>query len=276
MACDSPIWVQPKQQWKDKVPVPCGRCPPCKIRRVNGWVFRLNQELNRSINAHFVTVTYNTDNVPITQNGFMTLVKKDMQDYLKRLRKLQDDKIKYYLVGEYGTIRKRPHYHAIMFNVINTDIYQKAWNKGDIHIGQVTSASMAYCMKYLDKPMSFKHARDDRQKEFSLMSKKLGENFLTDAMKKYYVSDITRLYCTNVGDYKVAMPRYYRDKIYTDEQKEAQRDHIQELFNDKTEKEKAEFGKTNSAKVMDFETYKALQKLARHNNFYKNQTLRDV
>jgi len=107
--CDSPFFVLPKAA-VEKVPVPCGRCPPCKLRRVNGWVFRMLEEEKVSSSSHFVTLTYDTSTVPISDNGFMTLRKRDFQLFMKRLRKLcLDAKLKDYAVGEYGTNYKRPH-----------------------------------------------------------------------------------------------------------------------------------------------------------------------
>lgn len=153
--CDSPYWVMPKMGI-EKVPVPCGRCPICKHRRVNTWVFRLSQELKRSVSGHFVTFTYDTRHVPISDNGFMTLRKKHFQDFMKRLRKLEPNHLKYYAVGEYGTHNNRPHYHAIIFNVLDTGSYASAWEFGQIHIGHVSSDSIAYTMKYIDKSGSEK------------------------------------------------------------------------------------------------------------------------
>ena len=42
MACDSPYYTTMANM--QKVPVPCGRCPPCRKTRINQWVFRLQQE----------------------------------------------------------------------------------------------------------------------------------------------------------------------------------------------------------------------------------------
>lgn len=272
--CDTPFWVLPKAAF-EKVPVPCGRCPPCKQRRVNSWVFRLQQEYKRATAAHFVTITYNTDNVPISKNGFMTLCKRDMQLYLKRLRKLQTEQIKYYLVGEYGTKNKRPHYHVIFFNVKNTQYFQDAWEKGDIHIGGVTSASMAYCMKYIDKPQSKKHVRDDRVPEFPLMSKKLGDNYIDEKIEAYHKADIKRLYVTNEGGYKLALPKYYRQKLYTEQEQRQQRLYVQAEFDKRTESDKREFALLYpNSKNFTFDDWQDLQKLGRHEIFYKNQKIR--
>jgi len=57
-----------------------------------------------------------TDETPAHADS---LIKRDVQLFVKRLRKDQDArglaKIRYYLVGEYGDQTKRPHYHAAIF-----------------------------------------------------------------------------------------------------------------------------------------------------------------
>lgn len=236
MKCDSPLWVQVKNPvGRQTVPVPCGRCPPCKIRRVNSWVFRLLEEEKVSSSAFFVTLTYDTSTVPISDNGFMTLRKSDFQDYMKRLRKLCDGyTLKYYAVGEYGSIRSRPHYHAIVFNVPEAKFFADAWSLngssiGNVHVGNVSGDSIAYTMKYIDKAQycSKRYCRDDRAFEFSLMSKGLGKSYFENpAIVKYHKADLSRLYCTKVGGYKIAMPKYYRANIYSRHEMQQQTDLI--------------------------------------------------
>ncbi|AXH73750.1 MAG: replication initiator protein [Microviridae sp.] len=184
MKCDDPFFVYARTG--DRVPIRCGKCPPCKLERVNSWVFRLMEEEKRHDCAHFITLTYDTSTVPITENGFMTLRKKDTQDFWKRLRKAHPDlNVKYYLVGEYGTKNNRPHYHAIVFGVPDTQYYADAWSifgtqLGSLHVGSVTGDSIAYCLKYIDKPHSRRHKRDDREKEFNTSSQGLDVLLLSD------------------------------------------------------------------------------------------------
>ena len=59
----------------------------------------------------FITLTYNNNNLP----KYKSLVKKELQDFFKRLRKKYGEGIRYYACGEYGPKGKRPHYHAIIF-----------------------------------------------------------------------------------------------------------------------------------------------------------------
>lgn len=272
--CDSPYYMESSDDdgHIGHIPFPCGRCPACKRRRVNQWVFRMRQEEKVSTSAYFVTLTYATSTVPISNKGYMTLRKKDFQDFMKRLRererKYNRVNLKYYACGEYGETRFRPHYHIILFNLAVLENINLAWNKGDVHIGKVSGASIAYTCKYIDKEKRIPlHRNDDRQKEFSLMSKGLGKNYLTPQMVKYHRSHLDRNYCLDTDGRKVALPKYYRDKIFSDDEKRINREYI---VNHKTER-------TNLLKKrikrlygddMDFDTYMDLSKEARYKKFY--------
>jgi hypothetical protein len=163
MACQTPIIVKKHKYLAGELKVPCGKCVDCKKRRVDSWVFRLQQEHKMHAFAHFITLTYQTDTVPISSNGFMTLNRRDLTLFMKRLRKNSGIQgIKYYACGEYGTKNSRPHYHAIVFGVDDEKHYEKAWTvsarnrEGKIPIGTIdvktaSQNSMAYVCKYMDK-----------------------------------------------------------------------------------------------------------------------------
>lgn len=200
--------------------VPCGKCPDCKGRRVSAWSFRLMMEYKRCTSAVFLTLTYDSNSVPITPKGYMTIKKKDIQNFMKRLRKENEQGIKYYACGEYGGKTKRPHYHIILFNA-KVETIMQAWTLdgvalGTIHYGTVNEASVGYTLKYISKPKQIpQHKNDDRQKEFALMSKKLGDNYLNDAFIQWHKADAGRTYCNLKDGKKISMPRYYKEKIYT-------------------------------------------------------------
>lgn len=227
--CFSPIRIE-RSEFKrlddQYAMVPCGRCPNCLKRRSSNWGFRLQREAERSRTSLFVTLTYDTKFVPITSKGFMTLSKRDVQLFFKRLRKLHFYKygkewpIRYYCAGEYGSERRRPHYHIILFNADELDI-AKAWCDpttglpiGNIDIGQVSGASIAYTVKYINKgPWKPMHQNDDRCPEFPLMSKRLGSNWLTESVVNSYRSNIEKSYILLEGGAKMGIPRYFKDKI---------------------------------------------------------------
>lgn len=215
-ACLTPFIA--KNKMKQDIAVPCGKCPNCYARRSSQWSFRLMQEEKISETAHFITLTYDTKHTHITPNGFMCLNKHDVQLFFKKLRKdrdNQDRRIKYFAVGEYGGKTKRPHYHILCFNA-DLATFQRAWFQGSIHYGKVEGASIGYCLKYMSKPKRIPmHKNDDRTPEFALMSKGLGANYVTKKMQKWHLSDLqNRMYVNTEDGKKIAMPRYYKDRIY--------------------------------------------------------------
>lgn len=243
MACVTPYYVDNPKSFvpgqHSKLPVPCGRCLDCLSLKANQWAFRIQKEADISASCYFVTLTYDTFHVPISDLGLMTLDKSDFQKFMKRFRKrhvptvssspVAPLPIRYYAVGEYGTQSMRPHYHAIIFNC-DPDLIPDAWTLGGIDVGTVTAGSINYVVKYLHKNTRIPvFDGDDRQKEFSLMSKGLGSSYMTPAMVRWHKADVSRNYFTLPGGIKVPLPRYYRDKIYDDAAKELQRDLIESV-----------------------------------------------
>lgn len=228
MACRYPLILQDKM-------APCGKCTACIKRRVDGWVFRIMQEEKRSSAADFVTLTYENEQIITTPNGYATLIRAHAQRFFKKLRKLhyrkykENSKIKYYICGEYGSQNRRPHYHAIILNG-DKALYEKAWTdskeqpRGAIHLGdKYARDAVAYTIGYMNKGRVVpEHKRDDREPEFANMSKGIGLNYLTDEMIKWHKQDLTRAYAVLEGGHKIALPRYLKDKIYTEEEKEQQ------------------------------------------------------
>lgn len=282
MPCRSPLLVEKKGHLR-KIPVPCGKCPPCRKRKVDEWVLRLMEEDKVSDSAYFITLTYTPTTVPITPNKFMTLDKSDYQKFMKRLRKNHNGKpIKYYAVGEYGDTRKRPHYHAIIFNVESPEEIEKAWTLdgeliGTVHVGNVSGNSIAYTLKYMDKGSKVPiHKRDDRLKEFALMSKGLGSSWITEAKKKFYNENLDKTYTMQNG-YRKAMPRFYRDRILTEENNHKQIDIIRTKVDARSQKKYREFLKScgKTEKDLDFNEYMSYIKAGESYTFFKNHKKRD-
>lgn len=239
--CWYPYHVEQKfytNQGDRYIPVPCGKCPECLTRRASIWGFRLRKQEEISSSAFFVTLTYDdhhlnlcdviynknktevkTGITRITKNGFMTLQKYDFQNYIKTLRNNlksigHDEKISYYACGEYGGKYRRPHFHAIIFNAPQRAL-EDAWTRGNTFIGTVTGASISYTVKYINKgtwkPL---HKNDDRNPEFALMSKRMGANYLTPGTVDFHRNDLTKAYVTLPDGIKMALPRYYKDKLF--------------------------------------------------------------
>ncbi|WNK13238.1 MAG: replication initiator protein [Microvirus sp.] len=231
MACNYPITILRKGRHEL---VPCGKCINCIQRKRSDWSFRLLQEQKISVLSTFLTLTYNEKYVkPLSRN--------ELQRYFKRIRVSQKD-LKYYAVAEYGTMGLRPHYHAIVFNC-NNDILVKQWNNVENHeplgfvtTDQVTEASIHYVTGYVtakygkmdEKTGKMIDTWDNKDlRPFALMSKGLGKIYLKHG-KKFHKDNFTTT-TIKEGGQKQLLPRYYRDKIFTDEEKE--------LLNEKLQKE---------------------------------------
>ena len=204
----------------------------------------------------------------------MTLKKKDLQDFFKRLRHYEPyGKIKYYAAGEYGGKTMRPHYHVIIFNVQDQENIKKAWTLGHIDFGTATGASIAYTTKYIDKEKRIPYnAQDKRQKEFSLQSQGIGSQFLTDDMLNHYQQNQDKYYVTRTDNTKVPMPRYYRNRIYTEEQRQTQTYYIQKTIIEQKELDKQKFLLLKYPKSYTYDKHESNRKRGRYNSFYKSQS----
>lgn len=211
MMCMSPMRI--KNAKGDFIDVPCGKCAACLTNRREEWTTRLLIEAKNHLDAIFLTLTYNDDNIPYG-SLYPTLIKSDFQSFLKRFRKrLGKRKIRYYAVGEYGKKDKRPHYHAIMFNVSAKDagLIQESWNNGFIYVGDVNIASIKYVCKYhLMKNDKVEGSQDS----FVLMSRKpgIGNSYISE-FREFHKRSIKNCYVQD-NENRRKLPRYYKEALY--------------------------------------------------------------
>lgn len=220
--CRNPIFV-------NNVVVPCGKCFSCRKKFRTHWQLRLQHEyLSYDGCAMFLTLTYNEENYPDNNS----LVKRDVQLFLKRLRKhYHDVKIRYFAVGEYGDKKHRPHYHLIIFglrapelkkhSVLNFNyglfLAEHIWKKGFCHVGYVNSKCIAYVSKYVLKNFIKGKSRDDylaagMEPPFSLKSSGIGLQWLLCHVD-VVVNDIKQEKSVKLYKSRTSYPRYYRKKL---------------------------------------------------------------
>lgn len=143
--------------------LPCGRCVGCRQRRAREWAYRCELELARAEVGAFCTLTYAPEHCPVT------LQKRHLQLFLKKLRKRMPHRIKFFASGEYGDKIGRPHYHALLFGVcpqLDKERIRDAWSTGVgvgagrtnvplgfVDIGKCTPQSISYCAGYAAKKL---------------------------------------------------------------------------------------------------------------------------
>lgn len=221
------------------VTVPCGKCVGCRLSRSKEWAIRCVKEASMHEKNCFITLTYNDENLP---DG-ATLVKKDFQNFMKRLRKEHGEGIKYFHCGEYGTKNQRPHYHACLFNfdfmdkklrnelknygkhnIYTSDNLERLWPFGFSMIGDVTYESAAYVARYMLKKAYYhngqmhnvrqelmrKEREDGRQKEYLLMSRRPAVGKIWYEKYKNEVYPLDRIVHRGL---ELRPPKYY-DSLY--------------------------------------------------------------
>lgn len=209
MYCRRPIRIQTKESQRT---VGCGKCELCLQKKRIEWTYRLICELKAAKYAHFITLTYDDDNLTWAETE-ATLAKRDIQLFMKKLRKHNRRKLRYFFIGEYGEKGNRPHYHAIIFNIDKKMLPQisKIWGMGDIKIGSVTQGSIHYCTKYM---INKYHDYPNKEKPFAMMSRNSGIGLSYIEEFGDWHKEKGDLFVYHKGGYKHIMPRYLREKIW--------------------------------------------------------------
>lgn len=199
-----------------EVMLPCQKCSECSYKSTLEWAHRIMDESKYHGATCVLTLTY-ADN-PVT------LVKKDYQDFLKRLRyyldKLYNVKIRYFLSGEYGGKKRRPHYHCIVFGwkpndtklhhynengkpVYISEFVEFVWGKGFCSVDDLFFDTAFYCAKYLQKQLSDEVKEKELVPPFVAMSLKPGIGLRYIDSKKLLDDKIYH------NGKSIALPRYY-------------------------------------------------------------------
>lgn len=182
-------------RFKDYQVLRCGQCGECKIKRSREWTSRMMMELeSKNGEGMMLTLTYDDSKLNCYNdldkniNRGISLIKRDVQNFCKRFRKWLSEnhpgsKIKYYACGEYGSNTFRPHYHILIlgyrFSVddgLRSSVHLKShkgfplyectrlnelWKYGLATVSDVSSSSIQYVCKYIQKREYVKHCPDE-------------------------------------------------------------------------------------------------------------------
>lgn len=220
--------------WK-QIPLPCGKCPACRLQYARTWANRCMLEAKYHDNNWFVTLTYSDDCVPHSATtGALTLEKDALSAFIKRLRKYTGQKLRYYGCGEYGSHTMRPHYHVIIFglslddtvfwrrdkrgySIFRSPTLEKAWKYGNVEVGAVTWDSCCYVARYVQKKVGNDPAAYSKLglvPEYIRMSRRpgIGYQYFEDHVSEIYsYSDM--YIATDHGGIVCKPPRYYDKQL---------------------------------------------------------------
>lgn len=209
------------------IPTKCGCCIECRKEKQREWRVRLEEEL-RSNFGYFITLTISPEGIKeleertglnwkLNPNEIAT---KGLRLFLERARKDTGKSIRHWCVTELGEEGDRIHLHGVFFGQKSAELIKKHWKYGFSFIGQYcNSKSVNYMTKYMLK-VDIKHPTF---KQIVLASAGIGAEYMNRLdylwQKQNYKRIDVATYTFRNGT-KMAMPKYYKNKIFTDEERE--------------------------------------------------------
>lgn len=233
------------------VPIGCQQCIECRRKKARDWQIRLMEDIKTNKNGKFITLTFNNKSIKkLTKNvnnyvlhkGKRVRHKRNLKGYIldneiatramrlfnERYRKEYKTAIRHWLVTELGGKgTENIHMHGIIWTDKDLNKIEQIWKYGYMWKGEnkqgkiinyVNDTTIGYITKYV-------HKTDEKHKTYRsiiLTSAGIGGNYIqrTDAKNNKYKEEKTiETYRTSTG-HKISLPIYYRNKIYTDHERE--------------------------------------------------------
>lgn len=203
----------------------CGKCYECRKQKGRAWQVRLSEEVRNDPNVIFVTLTISDESWEKIKNTYIQLsdedcIKKMVRLFLERVRKKTKRSLKHWLTTERGgTNTERYHLHGLIWGENAETLTKSLWQYGFMFIGTfVNECTTNYITKYITKT-------DKKHKDFIptiLCSAGIGSGYLSRSdseLNRFREDKTNETYRLRNGT-KLNLPIYYRNKLYTDEERE--------------------------------------------------------
>lgn len=221
------------------VPIGCETCIECRKQKSRSWQCRLQEDIKEYKNGKFITLTFSTESLRALYNsdekasklkGYDLdnyLATKAVRYFLERWRKKHKKSLRHWLVTELGDgTTEHIHLHGIVWTNNLKDVEEK-WQYGYVWKGYMKNGSIQnyvnaktvnYIVKYISK-MDDKHLN---YKPIVLTSPGIGKHYTINGnyrTNKYNGNNTRETYKNEQGN-KIALPIYWRNKIYTEKERE--------------------------------------------------------
>lgn len=203
--------------------IPCRKCLPCRLNQAREKAIRCYHESKMHPDNIFLTLTYDDEHLESPK-----LIYEHFQTFMKRLRRETDQKIPLMVTGEYGDEKKRPHWHALLFNyrphdekhkytsdrgdkVSSSQFLTDLWGKGTIEYGELTIDSANYVARYAAKKLA--HG-DDQSHDYHPIHKTsskyaIGKSWIEKNFRHTFENGFVVL----PNGQRSKIPRYYVDWV---------------------------------------------------------------
>lgn len=213
----------PKDYRMKYIPIACGKCIECRKKKIREWTIRLQwEEKYTKTKGRFITLTFSEealDELEQERQEPNEIAARAIKLFLKRWEKKFKKTLRHWLVTELGDEKtERLHLHGFIWTENLQDI-QEIWNYGRIDIGTgVNEKGIRYCTKYVNK-------RDEKHEGFYgkiFASKGIGREFMKSETARRYkaLGENAPQYIRTSEGQKIDIPIYWRNKLFTEEQRE--------------------------------------------------------
>ncbi|AXH73274.1 MAG: putative replication initiation protein [Microviridae sp.] len=229
------------------VPIGCQTCIECRGQKARDWNVRLQEDIKDNTNGQYWVLTYSTESIKKLTTEIQrykdkkgkpyegykldnAIAIRSMRYFLERWRKKYGKSLRHWAVTELGG----KHTEHLHINIIawtdEQEIVESIWQYGHVWRGYiskktgkiertyVTAKTVNYIVKYVSK-VDAKHIN---YQAIVLTSPGIGRRYIEhgDARKNKYNEKKTEERYRAPNGAKMAIPIYWRNKIYTDEERE--------------------------------------------------------
>ena len=212
-----------------KIVVGCGKCFLCKKHYQSNWRLRLtheymygNHDLSR---CYFVTLTINETYYQRALYHSSQLIREFLEAYRYQVKKRtgKGKSVFHWIVSERGEERGRLHFHGLLFDCeLPKYIIEQCWKYGFVAFKQLTLRRCGYVTKYITKGINPNACNESIEH--------VPRVWCSAGIGKCYTDqpDVRSNHVTPHGyvpfilksNFVYGMPRYYKQKIFTDEERE--------------------------------------------------------
>nr|QJB19280.1 MAG: replication initiator protein [Microvirus sp.] len=224
------------------VPIGCGNCMECRKKKAREWQVRLLEDVKHNTNGIMVTLTFSDKSISKLKRDVLKesieeikgyeldnrIATKAVRKFTERWRKKYKKTVRHWLVTELGhNGTENIHLHGIIWTNESVNEIRDKWGYGYIYprnedeekVNYVSERTVNYIVKYIYK-------QDTKHKHYKskiLVSNGIGKSYIESKeaeRNKYKANGETiETYKTRTG-HEIAMPIYWRNKIYNEEERE--------------------------------------------------------
>lgn len=238
------------------VPRVCGNCMECRKKKARDWKVRLMEDIKEHTGAKFITLTFSNEKLQEIHQQLMTwydtpwnlkgyeldnqIATHAMRMFNERYRKITGKALRHWTITELGHQgTENIHLHGIIWpghhknnkkykgRPVTMEDIEQMWGNGfvwkykiekGIKVNYVNNRTVTYLTKYVTKV-------DELHKYYipkTLTSPGIGKHYTdsTQSQRNKFKPQNTRTYYRTETGHKLALPTYWRNKIYTDEERE--------------------------------------------------------